>query len=97
MILGRATVSKELTSILWDSFFLCVPVVSTSLASASRLFPNIDKNQIGWLLIDEAGQATPQSAVGLIQRSKRCVIVGDPLQIEPVVTISKNLVNKIQK
>ena len=96
MILGRATVSKELTSILWDSFFLCVPVVSTSLASASRLFPNIDKNQIGWLLIDEAGQATPQSAVGLIQRSKRCVIVGDPLQIEPVVTISKNLVNKFR-
>lgn len=96
IILGRATVSKELTSILWDSFFLCVPVVSTSLASASRLFPNIDKNQIGWLLIDEAGQATPQSAVGLIQRSKRCVIVGDPLQIEPVVTISKNLVNKFR-
>ncbi|MDO4728828.1 MAG: ATP-binding protein [Bacteroidota bacterium] len=95
MILGRAKVSDELTTTLWDTFFFCIPVVSTSLASASRLFPNMIKNQIGWLLIDEAGQATPQSAVGLIQRSKRCVIVGDPLQVEPVVTIPKNLVDKL--
>ncbi len=95
MIFGRAKVSEELTTTLWDSFFFCVPVVSTSLASASKLFPNMIKNQIGWLLIDEAGQATPQSAVGLIQRSKRCVIVGDPLQVEPVVTIPKNLVDNL--
>lgn len=95
MILGRVKVSEELTTTLWDSFFFCVPVVSTSLASASRLFPDIIEDQIGWLLIDEAGQATPQSAVGLIQRSKRSVIVGDPIQVEPVVTIPKTLVNKL--
>lgn len=81
---------------LWDIFFFCVPVVSTTLASVSRLFPNINKNQIGWLLIDEAGQATPQSAAGIIHRSKRCVIVGDPLQVEPVVTIPKKLVAKLR-
>ncbi len=97
MILGSAKVSEELTITLWDSFFFCIPVVSTSLASASRLFPNMIENQIGWLLIDEAGQATPQSAVGLIQRSKRCVIVGDPLQVEPVVTIPEALVEKLRE
>lgn len=96
MILGNAKVSEELTTTLWDSFFFCIPVVSTSLASASRLFPNMIENQIGWLLIDEAGQATPQSAAGLIQRSKRCVIVGDPLQVEPVVTIPKALIEKLR-
>lgn len=96
MILGDAKVEASIAQNLWDTFFLCIPVASTSLASVSKLFPNRDKNQIGWLLIDEAGQATPQSTVGIIQRSKRCVIVGDPLQVEPVVTIPANLVTKLR-
>ena len=96
LISGQVKVAKDLSSNLWDSLFLSVPVVSTSLASASRLFPNLDTNQIGWLLIDEAGQATPQSAAGIIQRSKRCVIVGDPLQVEPVVTIPQKLVTDLR-
>ncbi len=97
MILGKFKISEELTVTLWDSFFFCIPVISTSLASASRLFPNMIENQIGWLLVDEAGQATPQSAIGLIQRSKRCVIVGDPLQVEPVVTIPNALIEKLRE
>lgn len=96
MTAGWVKVDKAIAQNLWDTFFLCVPVVSTTLASASRLFPNTGKQQIGWLLIDEAGQATPQSAAGLIHRAKRCVIVGDPLQVEPVVTISEKLVSKLR-
>lgn len=96
MTAGWVKVDKAIAQNLWDTFFLCVPVVSTTLASASRLFPNTGKQQIGWLLIDEAGQATPQSAAGLIHRAKRCVIVGDPLQVEPVVTIPKKLVSKLR-
>lgn len=96
MTAGWIKVDKAIAQNLWDTFFLCVPVVSTTLASASRLFPNTDKQQIGWLLIDEAGQAAPQSAAGLINRAKRCVIVGDPLQVEPVVTIPEKLVSKLR-
>ncbi len=96
MTAGWVKVDAKITQNLWDTFFLCVPVVSTTLASASRLFPNKDKEQIGWLLIDEAGQATPQSAAGLIHRAKRCVIVGDPLQVEPVVTMPKKLMTKLR-
>ncbi|MFH4324795.1 hypothetical protein WAJ71_19840, partial [Acinetobacter baumannii] len=52
--------------VIWDSLFFVVPVVSTTLASFSRLFAGMGQDSLGWLLIDEAGQATPQSAAGAI-------------------------------
>ncbi|WP_230371727.1 AAA domain-containing protein [Paludibacterium denitrificans] len=82
--------SPEHRPLLWDALFFVVPVVSTTLASFDRLFVGMGKNSLGWLLIDEAGQATPQSAAGAIWRSQRAVIVGDPLQIEPVFTVPRS-------
>jgi len=96
VINGSKKVNKEIELQLWDTFFFCIPVVSTTLASVGKLFGSFGKEKIGWLLLDEAGQATPQSAIGIIWRSKRCIIVGDPLQIEPVVTAPKNLVKSLR-
>lgn len=73
------------------TLFLIVPVVSTTFHSLGKIFQSMNKESIGWLLIDEAGQATPQSPVGGLFRSKRAIFVGDPLQVEPVIQVEEKL------
>lgn len=75
-------------SAAWSTLFFVVPVISTTFASFSRLFSHIGQEGLGWVLIDEAGQALPQAAAGAIWRAKRTVVVGDPMQLKPVITLS---------
>lgn len=82
---------------IWQSLFMIVPVVSSTFASIANQFNHLGCNSLGWLFIDEAGQAIPQAAVGALWRSKRAVIVGDPLQIEPVFTVPIKLIEALFK
>jgi hypothetical protein len=49
------------------------------------------------VLIDEAGQAVPQAAVGAIWRAIRVLSMGDPFQIEPICTVPPEVVDGMAK
>lgn len=86
---------EAMAGALYQTLFLLVPVISSTFASIGSLLKDVKKpGIIGTLVVDEAGQAQPQMAVGALYRSRRAVIVGDPRQVEPVVTDELALLKK---
>lgn len=80
---------------------LVYPVVATTLASAYKMsaYKHLKhlNNVKPWslALLDEAGMVSVENLLPIIARSKKAMIVGDPLQLEPIRTISKPSVQKI--
>lgn len=87
---------KSAMPYMLQSIFLLTPVISTTFASAQTFLGDIAKSGVlGTLIVDESGQAQPQMAVGAMFRCRKAVIVGDPKQIEPVVTAEADMIKQL--
>lgn len=87
--------NKEMIEEAWNWMNMVIPVISTTFASVHTMCKNLGKNTIGYLFVDEAGQALPQSSVGAIFRSKQVMVVGDPAQIKPVLTLDSAILRML--
>lgn len=87
---------EEAMPYMLQSIFLLTPVISTTFASAQTFLGDVKKSGVlGTLIVDEAGQAQPQMAVGAMFRCRKAIIVGDPKQIEPVVTAETDMIKQL--
>lgn len=89
--------NKRMILDAWNWINMVIPVISTTFASLGRMLKNIEAEQLGYFFVDEAGQALPQAAVGGIIRCRDTLVVGDPAQIEPVLTLDASVMNLLGK
>jgi hypothetical protein len=67
---------------------LVYPLMTSTLSSSLGLFYSPKPNIYDYLIVDEAGMIPPHLLFPLITRSKRAIVVGDPKQLEPIISIS---------
>jgi superfamily I DNA and/or RNA helicase len=79
---------------IWESFFLCFPIATTTLHSFSEQLFQPLPGLIDKLFVDEAGQIMPHYLCAPLFRSQRAVVVGDPEQLEPVRPFTLNLIEE---
>ncbi len=66
---------------------LFFPVITCTLLSIRKMIPWIEEC-VDRTIIDEAGMIDQHKAFPLLVRSHKAIIVGDPLQIEPIINLS---------
>jgi uridine kinase len=67
---------------------LMFPAITSTLLSIRNMLPWVSQC-VDRTIIDEAGMIDLHKTFPLLVRSRKAIIVGDPLQIEPVITLSK--------
>lgn len=88
----RDILNSEKIKGVWDTLFLCFPVVTSTLHSFSEDNFHMLPELIDTLFIDEAGQIMPHYLCGPLFRSKRAIIVGDIEQLQPIRLLKTNVI-----
>lgn len=81
----------DLVRTLWETFFMCFPVVTTTLHSFRKSVFAMVPNLFDMLLVDESGQIVPYYVLAPLYRMRRAVFVGDVNQIEPIKNVPAGL------
>ncbi|MEH1957922.1 AAA domain-containing protein [Nostoc sp.] len=67
---------------------LIFPVITSTLSSVRNMLPWVEEC-VDRTIVDEAGMIDQHKAFPLLVRSHKAIIVGDPLQIEPIINLSQ--------
>ena len=73
---------------------LIFPVWASTLQSIRNLLPYPDSGCINRLIVDEAGMIPLHQLFPALVRCNKAVIVGDPLQLEPIVSFSQSIIEQ---
>ena len=85
----------------WQTIYrdlsLVFPVITSTLHSIRNLFPFPDSGCIHQVLADEAGTTTIHQLFPVLIRANKAIIVGDPFQLEPVMSFSEKTLDEYRQ
>lgn len=93
---ARRRFANNWSSILRDVSLL-FPVFASTLQSVRNLLPYPDSGCIDCTVIDEAGMIPLHQAFPVLVRSRQAIVVGDPLQLEPIVSFSQQTIEQYEE
>ncbi|MCP4757030.1 MAG: hypothetical protein GY866_39710 [Proteobacteria bacterium] len=72
------------------------PMIGCTLLSLRNFFP-MEENAIGMAIVDEAGQCSPSYLLPALLRSRRSVVIGDTMQLEPIAKLRTEDIETLRK
>lgn len=79
-----------------NSVLKAFPVWLVKMTEVAKVFP-LEKEMFDYLIIDEASQCDTASVLPLLQRAKKCIVVGDENQLSHISFLAKEYEKKIVK
>jgi len=87
---------NELLKVLnYQTILGTYPIWLVKTSDIARVFP-LQKEMFDCLIIDEASQCDTPSIIPLLERSKKCIVVGDLNQLGHISFVSKDVENKLK-
>ncbi|MEP0913254.1 AAA domain-containing protein [Leptolyngbya sp. GB1-A1] len=79
---------------LYRNLSLVFPILTSTLNSIRNLLPFPDSGSLAYVFADEAGTTGIHQLFPALVRAKKALVVGDPLQLQPVMNLSKEMVER---